>query len=227
MKKSNKIVSIAIVGVIIFLGSYYLYNKSLELNRHKYRSILNEVLDAGYVFVLPNEYEGTTHEKTAILFHDCDFNLNGIPVFVGVERELDIKSAFYIRPNSQYFFTNIERFQALEMHGWEIGFHYDTLSKSNGDMSEAVFKFTEQLKLLRGYFNIFTVRPHGDKYNFSIYNRELFYQNTNLETDAKIDDLTFNQTYTYIKDTNNKIVFPPESDWETLIIMNFHSDWWK
>ena len=193
-----------------------------------YRSLLENLTNMGYTFVLPRDYVALAEEagKYAIVVHDCDFDLRGVQSLWYVEELMDVKSCWYLRPNAEYFVRKITYFQELEDHGWEIGMHYDCLSCMDGDREAAVSVFEWQLDFMRRYFNVTTVRSHGDKFNLAVDNTDLF--NASWFGELGIHEIHVGYSVpeaTYVRDTNGALVIPPV--FENLVLVNFHSDHWS
>jgi hypothetical protein len=187
------------------------------------RNIITKLQQQGYVFVLPRDYfAGIRHPKTALLIHDSDFYVQGAPVFVEIEKSLGVKSAFYLRPDADWYTQNIAYFQSLESQGWEIGFQYDCLSRSHGNRTLAMNLFVAQLSYMREFFNITTTDYHGDSYNISVFNYDLY-------KEQEWNRMGLNEVYSlncsYVTDSNNIYVEP--ANFTDLVIVQLHTDWTK
>lgn len=74
---------------------------------------------------------------------------------------------------------------------WEIGFHYDCLSRSNGNYTLARTLFQAELTEMRTFFNITSTRAHGDvMYNSTIYNGNLYNNSRELWSQQGLIDVT-------------------------------------
>ena len=49
--------------------------------------------------------------------------------------------------------------------GHEIGYHYEVLSKCNGDFDKAIGLFSEELDSFRDYFEVKTISMHGSPFS--------------------------------------------------------------
>jgi hypothetical protein len=187
------------------------------------RNIIIKLQQEGYVFVLPKEYfAGTHYPKTALLIHDADFDVQGAAVFTEIERSLGVKSAFYLRPDAEWYTQNIAYFQGLERQGWEIGFQYDCLSRSNGNRTLAMDLFKAQLSYMREFFNVTTTDYHGDNYNLTIFNYDLY--NKQEWNSMELNEV-YSLNYSYVTDSNN-IYLEPKT-FTALVIVQLHTDWTK
>lgn len=222
----RRLIGIYVLSVILVsISVVYLYAERVApYPAARYRNLLERLIADGYVFILPRHYGCVNSSKLAIIVHDVDFSVSGVAVFISIESEMHIKSGFYIRPDADYFTQNVEYFQALEQQGWEIGFHYDCLSRSSGDLSQASRLFEAQLVYLRTFFNISTTRYHGDSYNLNIVNRDLYVLNQNIWRQNGLKEISNLEGWSYISDTNHQWSQPEKLG--NFVLINLHSDWW-
>jgi hypothetical protein len=215
------IVGLIVTGTGILAASVF---KSPALDDgFRDRNIITKLQGEGYVFVLPSDYfKGARYPKTALLIHDVDFTALGAPVFAEIERSMGVRSAFYLRPDAEWYTQNIAYFQNLEHQGWEIGFRYDCLSRSGGNRTLAMRLFAAQLAYMREFFNVSTTDYHGDDFNLSIFNYDLY-------SKQGWDALGLNEVYSlncsYVTDSNN-VYLEPEA-FGNLVVIQLHTDWTK
>lgn len=231
MIKSNKgiILIIAIFSIILFF-SLILTSIPITLpkeldNGSREKQIIEYLTMQGYKFVLPKEYFSNNYtDKIAIIIHDADFSNIGFKKFIQIESQYGIKSAFYPRPDTEWFSQTIADYQWAEKHGWEIGFQYDCLSRTNNNTKLATEIFLAQLSYMRNLFNISTTDYHGDNYNLSICNLNLY--NQTLWHSLGLNELYSIPIYSYYSDTNNQL-YTPTLPMENLVIIQLHTDWTK
>jgi len=161
----------------------------------------------------------------AVLTHDVDYKVEGLKALTLVEKEFNVRSTIFIRFDAYYLTQNLAYFQQLEREGWEIGFHYDSLSRTNGNMTEALKLFQSQLAFFRSYFNISSVSYHGDvEYDVATFNGNLYLENIDLFHEWGLRE-RLEVEGEYIADTNHNLKIPQE--FESVVVVNFHSDWWS
>jgi hypothetical protein len=187
----------------------------------KYADLLREF--EGWTFRQGKDYEINVSAKTIYLIHDVDFDVHGVTVFAQIEGEYGLHSSLYLRPDADYFTQNIGYFQRLEHEGWEIGFHYDCLSRCNGNRTLATALFIAQLSYMRSFFTITSCRPHGDNYDFQIYNGALFNQ-TLWKQLGLTEVANVPGSWHYITDTNRH--FSDTNPKANITFINLHSDYW-
>ena len=108
-------------------------NKNLDYLGHaqdftekNYQSILKK-LKKTHNFIFFNEL--STHKKSVLLRHDCDFSLNRALSIAKIESSLGISSTFFINPHSD-FYNIFEKsqteiiFQIINL-GHQLGLHFD------------------------------------------------------------------------------------------------------
>ncbi len=94
----------------------------------------------------------------AVLRHDVDRLPANSLAMAKLEAEHGVASSYYFR--HPHTFTP-EMAEALEAMGHEVGYHYEVLSKTRGDVAAAVKLFGEELEHLRQHADIVTVCMHG------------------------------------------------------------------
>lgn len=226
--RTNQVLCLAIC-VILIMSAIALVGWNLsrlnspdpQLDPQIYRDLISRLKLEGYSILTAREFLASNLSKLAVIVHDTDNSFEGAKVLVSIEREFNIRSSFYLRPSRNYFLQSIRFFQGLERENWEIGFHYSSLSRADGNQEFARETFTAHLFFLRHFFNISTVRGHGDGYNLTILNRldSAFLESLNVSSlEVKEHNVT------YIRDTGKKVDIP--SKWSDRVLVNFHSDCW-
>ena len=235
MKVGNRtLVGLLLILVIAFgyeggmYASAYMNEtiQSIPFPESKYVNLLEGLQAAGYTFVLPSEIcylnsHGGIPNKTAMIVHYADVSLHGLPMFVSVETQLGIRSGIYPRADMDWFSRNVLYFQQLQAEGWEIGFTNDMLSEASGNVTQAKILFTAELAYMRMFFNVTTVRYHGDEFNNQIHNNlymRPYYSGLGL---CNVSDWG---NATYIQDTHHDFI---DSGVRTgFIALEIHTDWW-
>lgn len=95
-----------------------------------------------------------------ILRHDIDLDINYAIKMASLENAHDIKATYYIR-----FRKNVmvpDKVKAISDLGHEVGYHYEILSKANGDHKKAKIIFESELSQLNKISDVKTISMHGN-----------------------------------------------------------------
>ena len=213
------------ISISLIVGGLLLYFSTPQPNNptpNDYRDILDRLKHEGYSFQFPND---TFTGKTVVLIHDVDYNFEGAKVLAEVEQEYGLRSVFYLRPDANYFTTSIKFFRELEAEGWQIGLHYDCLSRADNDTALALEMFRAHTTYLRTFFNVSLTSYHGDvEYRTDINNYRLYAENTDVWRELELTEVYSYQNFSYIRDTDNHLIIPESLG--NLVIVQLHADWW-
>jgi hypothetical protein len=125
----------------------------------KYWKLCHALLDAGYTPVTVHQYlTGAPDGRTVILRHDVDRRPKNALWMAHLEHALGIHSTYYFR-HPYTFIPEIIR-QILSL-GHEVGYHYEVLSKADGDCRRAIALFKEELQAVRALCDVRTICMHG------------------------------------------------------------------
>lgn len=98
-------------------------------------------------------------DKFCLIRHDVDRKPINALNMARVESELGIKSTYYFRYKPNTFKKEI--ILEIASLGHEIGYHYENLSDSNGNVSKALDDFEKNLNIFREIVDIQTISMHG------------------------------------------------------------------
>ena len=137
-----------------------------------YRSLLKAFLQAGYRFQTFQEFmEAPLSGKVIVLRHDVDELAWNALKMAKVENEFGIRATYFFRVVKQ---SNVpEVIRNVVALGHELGYHYEDLAASGGDMNEAVASFQKHLEYFRQYYPVKSVCMHGSSTS-KFDNRELW-----------------------------------------------------
>lgn len=173
----------------------------MDFTLRKYRELVRSFVESGYRIMTVRQYlESAPLGKVLILRHDVDEQPQNALKMAEAEKELGLHATYYFRKVPKSDHPDIIR--QIEAMGHEIGYHYEDLTLSEGDVPAAIASFTRNLEYFRQYYPVKTVCMHGSsssKYD----NRELWKQ-VRLEDFGLIGEpylsFDFNQIY-YMTDT--------------------------
>ncbi|QXO93554.1 hypothetical protein KSK55_09190 [Methanospirillum purgamenti] len=97
-------------------------------------------------------------KKIVIIRHDIDRWVNNAERMAHLEKKMGIKSSYYFRYPSTFSPLVMK---LLYSYGHEIGYHYEVLCKTKGDISSAWVLFQKELSIFREIIPIRTVSMHG------------------------------------------------------------------
>lgn len=95
---------------------------------------------------------------TACLRHDVDRRAEGALPCAEICRELGVSATFYFRHPYTFDRSVLRRVAEL---GHEVGYHYETLTKTRGDVPRAVMLFERELREFRAVVDVDTACMHG------------------------------------------------------------------
>jgi hypothetical protein len=145
-----------------------------------YRLYLGELLRNNYSFLRFDEYIGNSNLPSVycLVRHDVDRLPQRALDMAKVEKEMGVKSTYYFRIKDSSFDPQIMK-QIADL-GHEIGYHYESLSDTNGDIPLAVKDFEGNLKKYRELAAIKTCSMHGRPFK-PFDNRDIWRNKENHE----------------------------------------------
>ena len=152
----------------------------------EYRRFLESARDHGYRMVPLEEWVRTTSEEAGkgrvmIMRHDVDQHPRSALTMAGIESDLGIRSSWYFRWRTAHPTV----VAALKEQGFEVGLHYETLTRraldrGDGDpegdqaIAESRAQLREEIAAFERIFGpIHSVVPHGDSRVPGVRNAEL------------------------------------------------------
>ena len=144
-----------------------------------YTSLIEAFLSAGYRITTVQGFLREKPEgKVLVLRHDVDEQPQNALEMARVEHRLGVNATYYFRRVPKSDHPDIIRLIASMGH--EIGYHYEDLSKANGEMDKALESFGKNLEYFRQYYPVSTVCMHGSSSSQ--------YDNKALWTKARLAD---------------------------------------
>jgi len=124
-----------------------------------YLHLLSVLEEAGYTFQTYSEYALKPRERVILLRHDVDARKENSLQFAKIQHEMCIEGTYYFRMVPESFDKKMIR--EIASMGHEIGYHYETMDKANGDVEKAYDLFCRELKQLREIVPVKTICMHG------------------------------------------------------------------
>lgn len=98
-------------------------------------------------------------DKFCIIRHDVDRKPENALKMAALEHDLGVRSTYYFRTKKRVFDRHI--IKKISRMGHEIGYHYESLSDKNGNISLALSDFESNLNKLRKIVKVSTICMHG------------------------------------------------------------------
>jgi len=151
----------------------------MDFRQRSLPGLYNGLIQQGYTFVTFSDYLNKINpDKIIILRHDVEKHYHNALKFAEIQHKLGIRGSYFFRMSDHYDEDVIRKIAGL---GHETGYHYDDLSKCNGDFKKALIRFESNLKKLRKITEIKTISMDGspwskfdnrmlwEKYDYSDY----------------------------------------------------------
>lgn len=175
----------------------------MDFTLQKYRELLQSLIDQKYNFQTYKESIERPLEKSVVLRHDVDLLPYNSLAFAKLQSEKEIKGVYYFRAVPESWDESV--IKEIAALGHEIGYHYECLTTTKGDLEKGIKDFETNLNALRKIVPVSTICMHGSpmskhdskdlwkKYNYKDY----------LIIGEPYFDVDFNKTF-YITDTGRR-----------------------
>jgi len=131
-----------------------------DFTLQKYRELCEAIIASGYKTSTIRDYiQYDSGKGTVLIRHDVDRKPESALRMARLEHGLGIGSTYYFRHIPNVFIPDI--IQEISSLDHEIGYHYETLSKCNGDFGKAISLFQRELDNFRQYVPVSTISMHG------------------------------------------------------------------
>lgn len=151
-----------------------------------YGRLLDAALDNGYTFYTLDEYVTRSDHDTpyAIVRHDVDRKVSTARSMARVEAQRGVPTSYYFRTST----FSPETVAEVSGLGHEIGYHYEDLVKTRGDLEAAHERFARNLAEFREHAEITTICPHGSPlsshHNLDMWSGEYTIEDYDLVAEA-------------------------------------------
>lgn len=136
----------------------------MDFTIKKYNRLLDEMKNKGYLFdtfcnYLIKKDLLSKESKLVMLRHDVDLLPFHSLRFARIQASKGIKGSYYFRAIPESW--NIEVINQISELGHEVGYHYETMDTSKGDIDKAWDQFRFHLDKLRSIVDVKTICMHG------------------------------------------------------------------
>ena len=126
----------------------------------KYAEYLKAIKSNGIPFFTYRDFMlNKDLREFSLVRHDVDRKPKRALDMARLENELGVVATYYFRTKPVSFKPDIIR--EIESLGHEIGYHYECLSDTNGDINKAIELFKKELEKLSNIVEISTCSMHG------------------------------------------------------------------
>ena len=170
-----------------------------------YEKLLTCLKNNKYSFLTFYEYlKNKNHfSKIVIIKHDIDLKPNNALLTSNIEFNMKIKASYYFRASTNSFSPSV--IKKLKKQGHEIGYHYEELSLTKGNVDKAYALFKKNLQIIQQITDIKTICMHGSP--LSRFNNKKIWDKYNYKNLGIIGDPAFDidfRKFFYITDTGRK-----------------------
>ena len=172
----------------------------MDFTVKKYELLLNSMRDAGYSFQTYEEFLRNPKEKVVILRHDVDLKPGNSLLFAEIQNNLGIKGVYYFRAVAASWDESI--ILKINKMGHEIGYHYENLTVTKGNIDLAIEDFKRNLSKLRKLVPVNTICMHGSP--LSRYDNKKLWQKYDYQSFGILGEPYFDTNYSsvyYLTDT--------------------------
>jgi hypothetical protein len=132
----------------------------LDFTLHKYKLYLQALKSNGYPFLTFSKFmQAGAASKFCLIRHDVDRKPLNALLMAELEHDMGICSTYYFRTKRLTLKPDLIR--EIVHLGHEIGYHYENLSDTNGDLEKGLMDFEKNLALLNEITPIKTISMHG------------------------------------------------------------------
>jgi len=168
-----------------------------------YKILLQNLLKGGYSFLSYNQFINTSGKPVIVLRHDVDALPENSLLFAKIQQSLGISGTYYFRIAPKSFNETI--IKEIAAMGNEIGYHYENMDTSDGNVDKAYEEFCRNLEMFRKIVPVETACMHGSPLS-KFDNRTIWekydYHSLGIKAEPYFD-LDFNKTF-YITDTGRR-----------------------
>lgn len=170
-----------------------------------YQKLLNALEKSGFEFLPYKDFQifKSDNRRQVTLRHDVDASKENSFQFAKIQQDMNIRGTYYFRVIPQSYDENI--IKEIAGMGHEIGYHYETMDTSKGNVDMAYDEFCRNLDMFRKIVSVTTICMHGSPLS-KFDNRDIWkkydYKKLGIIAEPYLD-VNFNKTF-YLTDTGRR-----------------------
>jgi len=175
----------------------------MDFTVKKYKQLLQALIDDNYTFQTFEEFIKDPEDRSIVLRHDVDLLPKNSLEFAKIQADHGIRGVYYFRAVPESWDESI--IKEIESLGHEIGYHYECLTTTGGNITKAIHDFEQNLTALRKLASVSTICMHGSpmsKYDSKDLWKEYNYKDYDLIGEPYFD-VNFKDVF-YLTDTGRK-----------------------
>lgn len=169
----------------------------------KYKQLLESIKTKDFQFQTFHDFIDSANPKSVILRHDVDLLPKNSLEFAKIQNQNNIKGVYYFRAVPESWDEKI--ISEISKLGHEIGYHYECLTTTNGDLEKGIKDFEKNLIALRKIAPVTTICMHGSplsKFDSKDLWKKYKYQDFGIIGEPYFD-VDFKKVF-YLTDTGRK-----------------------
>jgi len=175
----------------------------MEFTISIYKELIEALKEKAFQFQTFEEYLKSPIEKSIILRHDVDLLPNNSLTFAKIQSQENVKGVYYFRAVPESWNENV--IKEIRNLGHEIGYHYECLTTTRGDLEKGIEDFERNLTALRKLAPVTTICMHGSpmsKFDSKALWKKYDYKDFGIIGEPYFD-LDFNKIF-YLTDTGRR-----------------------
>ncbi|MDY8136887.1 hypothetical protein [Aquimarina sp. 2201CG5-10] len=175
----------------------------IDFTVQKYREFLTSLIEDNYEFQTFEEFISNPKKRSIVLRHDVDLLPANSLAFAKIQANNRVQGTYYFRAVPESWDESI--IKEISELGHEIGYHYECLTTTKGNLELGIKDFATNLEALRALAPVSTICMHGSP--LSKYDSKDLWQTYDYKEYGIIAepyfDVDYNQVY-YLTDTGRK-----------------------
>jgi hypothetical protein len=175
----------------------------IDFTIQRYKELLQTLINSNYQFQTFAEFIAKPEKKSIVLRHDVDVLPKNSLVFARIQASKGIKGTYYFRAVPQSWDEKI--ILEIASLGHEIGYHYECLTTTHGNLESGIEDFKTNLFALRKLVPVITICMHGSpmsKHDSKDLWKSYQYKDYGIIAEPYFD-VDYNKVY-YLTDTGRR-----------------------